>query len=337
MISVSSHVWENMGYRKLDESESLRGSFYRLLIYHIEGFKTDQPIVGPLNHIFEGQFCSLAIGGSVNEACRTLATDELVDDEEEWRKRHSMIGPYLVLKIGPTAEYKTTATHLRNEGNEIWTNGGFDDARAELDELQERIAPLVVSSLTVAFSIAETVFRFVEAVNYGVARDGKRIRDVRFSLSAYAIVSMMIAADEVRTTVLNALGRSSHLDRNVAGFYDLGLKETDPTKQFLLFFITLELLTKTEFAKRYPLIANSISGAMLPKKERNALAHQFSWLQKHALTSLSQQCVDRFQQLRQTRNLIAHGAIVSADPQDVVDVKTLATTIIAAATGFPAR
>lgn len=337
MISVSSHVWESMGYIKVDESESLHGRFCRLLIYHIEGFKMDLPIAGPLYHTLEGQSFSLAVGESVNDACRILSGDALVEDEGDWGKGNGTIGPYLVLKIGPTREYLTTATHVRKDDNEIWTNGGFDEARAELDELQERVASLVVSSLTVAFSSAETAFRLLEAVNYGVARDGERIRDMRFSMSAYAIVSKQIAADEVRATVLDALSRSCHLDRNVAGFYALALNETDPTKQFLLFFISLELLTKTEFARRYPLIANSVSGATLPARDRKMLEHQFCWLQKHVFPRLSQPCVDSFQRLRQRRNLIAHGAIVSAEVQDVIDVKVLAAAVMAAVMGFPSE
>ncbi|WP_320196565.1 hypothetical protein RMR10_025210 (plasmid) [Agrobacterium rosae] len=336
MISVSGHVWESMGYSKLEEGESLHSRFYRLLVYHVEGFATDLPIVGPLNHVLDGQSFVLAIGKSVNNVSRALADEELVEDEDEWRKGNATIGPYLVLKIGPTNEYATTATHVRKVGNEIWTNGGFEEAGKELDKLQNRTASIIISSLTAAFSSNQTAFRSIEAVNYGIARSGERVRDMRFSMSAYAIVSQPIAADEVGAMMLEALTRSSRLDRKVAGFYDLALKETDPTKQFLLFFIALELLTKTEFAARYPVIAQSASGAVLPANERKTLEHQFSWLQRHALMSLSLPCVASFQRLRQRRNLISHGAVVTADVQDVIEAKALAATIIAAVMGFPA-
>lgn len=43
----ASHVWKSMGYSKLDESERLHGLVRRLLIYPIEGFTTDLPIIGP--------------------------------------------------------------------------------------------------------------------------------------------------------------------------------------------------------------------------------------------------------------------------------------------------
>lgn len=330
MIRVSNHVWEDMGYSKIEKGGCLHGRFSRLLIYHIEGFKTDQPVVGPLRHVFDGHHYALAIGGSVNETCQALVNDELVEDEVAWRKRNNTIGPYLVLKIGPTGEHELTATHFLRTGNEIWINGGCESATAELDSLQERIGPRLVSSLTIAFSSAHTAFRSIEAVNYGVARSGERLRDMSFSMSGYAIVSEPIAAEEVKARVALALERSSHLDSNVAGFFDLALKETDPTKQFLLFFIALELLTKTEFAKRYPSIASSVISATLPAKKRADLQHQFSWLQKHALTSLSGRCVDSFERLRKVRNRIAHGGIAAPDPQSLAEVKTLATAVLSA-------
>lgn len=331
MISVSSHAWERMGYRKLGEDEVLIGRFSRLLVYHVEGFKIEQAIVGPLNHIFDGEPCTFAIGESVNDLSQILVGDDFVEDEVAWQKGVATIGPYLVIKIGPTAEYATTATHVRKEGDEIWTGGGFERARAELDKMQDRIAPLVVSTLTVAFTSSTTIFRFVAGASYGVAISGERIRDMRFSMNGYAIVSKLIDGNEVLTTVQRALERSCHLDRKVAGFYDLALKEAAATKQFLLFFVTLELLTKIEFTARYPAAVNTGSGAALPKKDRQKLEHQFSWLQKHALTSLSQQCVDRFQRLRKTRNSIAHGVIASVASQDVQDIKTLTTEAIASA------
>ncbi|SCX22703.1 hypothetical protein DSM25558_3198 [Agrobacterium sp. DSM 25558] len=116
-------------------------------------------------------------------------------------KGNGTIGPYLVFKIGPTEEYGTTATHSRKDGNEIWTNGGFEEAMAELDDIQDRIAPLVFSSLTVAFSSAQTVFRLIEAVNYGFIRRGDRLCDMSFSISVCAIVSKPIAADDVKAIV----------------------------------------------------------------------------------------------------------------------------------------
>ncbi|ACM39279.1 hypothetical protein Avi_9528 (plasmid) [Allorhizobium ampelinum S4] len=337
MIRLSGHSLESMGFSKLDKGDRLYGRFCRLLIYHIEGFRIDQPVIGPLSYIFEGHSCILAIGGSVNQACKVLVDDELVEDEDEWRKKNGTIGPYLVLKIGPSKEYATTATHSRKDGNGIWTNGGFEEARVELDGIQDSVAPRVVSSLTVAFSSAETAFRAVEAANFGLARSGERLRDMSFSMSAYAIVSKPIAADEVKATVLDALRHSFCLDRKVAGFYDLALKETDPTKQFLLFFIALELLTKTEFATRYPSVANSVSAATIPANDRKKLEHQFSWLQKNVLTSLPQQCVDSFQRLRKLRNLITHGGIASPEPQSLGEVKLLATTILSSVMTLPER
>jgi hypothetical protein len=105
----------------------------------------------------------------------------------------------------------------------------------------------------------------------------------------------------------------------------------------LFFFIALELLTKMEFATRYPLVATSVSGAALPANERKMLEHQFSWLQRHALTPLPRSSVDSFQRLRQTRNPIAHGAIVSADVQDVIEVMAIAATVIAVVMAFPVQ
>lgn len=328
MIRASNHFWEGMGYSKIEEGGCLHGRFCRLLIYHIEGFKMDQPIVGPLSPVIEGHHYTLAIGASVNETCRALVNDELVEDEAAWRKGNNTIGPYLVLKIGPTDEHELTATHFLRSGNEIWINGGCESATAELDRLQERVGPRLVSSLTIAFSNARTVFRSIEAVNYGVERSGERLRDMSVSVAAYAIVSEPISAEEVEARVTAALKRSSHLDCNVAGFFDLALKETDPTKQFLLFFIALELLTKTEFSRRYASIASSVASASLPAKKKRELQDQFSWLQKHALTTLSDQCVARFERLRKVRNLIAHGGIASPDPHSLEEVKILATAAL---------
>lgn len=328
MIRMVDQIWEDAGYARIEEGGRLRGRFYRLLIYHIEGFKIDLPIVGPVSDVFEGHHFTLAIGGSVNETCQTLVNDELVEDEAAWRKENNTIGPYLVLKIGPTDEHKLTATHFQKNGDEIWINGGCESATAELDRLQERVGPRLVCGLTIAFSSAHTAFRLIEAVNYGRARSGERLRDMSFSMTAYAIVSEPITAEEVKARVVAALRRSSHLDGNVAAFYDLALKETDPTKQFLLFFIALELLTKTEFFKRYPSIASSVTSATLPAKKKGELQHQFSWLQKHALTTLSDQCVDRFERLRKVRNLIAHGGIASPDPQSLEEAKLLATAVL---------
>ncbi|NSZ87631.1 hypothetical protein G6L98_26010 [Agrobacterium tumefaciens] len=328
MIRMVDQIWEDAGYSRIEEGGHLRGRFCRLLIYHIEGFKTDLPIVGPLSHVIDGHHYTLAIGGSVNETCRALVNDELVEDEALWRKGNNTIGPYLVLKIGPTDEHELMATHFLRSGNEIWINGGCESATAELDQLHERVGPRVVSSLAIAFSSEHTVFRSIEAMNYGHATSGEQLRDMSFSMTAYAIVSKPIAAEEVRARVTAALERSSQLDRNVAGFFDLALKETDPTKQFLLFFIALELLTKTEFSKHYPSIVSSVSSATLPPKKKRELQNQFSWLREHALTTLSDQCVARFERLRKVRNLIAHGGIASPDPQSLEEVKILATAVL---------
>lgn len=132
---------------------------------------------------------------------------------------------------------------------------------------------------------------------------------------------------------------AASLDPRVARFFQLGLRDQDDLKQFLYYFLAIEIEVHRVFGT-VPLAQHVTNGAALDPRVSKSLAlllqnrdnwtnlaDRFVWCVASVWKHLSDNDIEEFKKLKKVRDGIAHGDIMTPDHATVIGAQRLAKKI----------
>lgn len=312
-----------MGFRQLAAEETVRAKFVSLAVFAIEGITVASAEVASTT--IKNQECRLVLARSVNDACRTLLSDDYIDNEPEWAEDKKCCGPYLMAMFGPTQEYTASSGHIKEEENgDITTYDCFPAAKSLLRDIANDTLPELLTSLTCNLFTPGQHFRIrvIENTICGTTSDNRRLHDIRLSMSATGFSPVEMSSERVQASLAATITLASRLNIKVARFFNLALFEEDDLKRFLYFFLALEVQTHVTFSginhssqinsfiPSITVVGQSAVG-LLQRHTDNMknLRDRFIWCALCSWTSIADSDVTEFKRLKNIRDKIAHGSI----------------------------
>jgi len=335
---LSRSAIEAMGFTSIPIHDPIEAESHRLNIFEARGIQLSEGVVVSTQGLVDGVQFGIAGGHSVNEVCRALWDEGYPEDEASWRKEHNCSPPYLVVRFGPTAPYKATTGHEKASGETILTYDSFSSAREEIAQVEARALPAIELALARAFADGRHPVRFIpiDRITYGLTSDGKTLHDVRITGHAHGDVSAPMDESELMNRPAFVSKSSGELSPRVARFFQLGSHDEDDLKQFLYYFLAIEIEVHRVFksvprvdhlangADLNPRVAMSLRKVLEDRDENWAnLAERFVWCVASVWDHLGDDDVTEFRRMKKTRDRIAHGDIASPDRADVVAAERL--------------
>lgn len=340
-MPLSSYAIEQMGFRRRLPEESIAAEFHSLVVYEVQGINLENDVLEIDGAVGDAPY-KLALASSINAACRKLLSDDLSDDEDQWKAEHKCTPPFILIHIGPTTRHSMTGDYLKVEPSSTVTYEGFIPARIELRGLETAILPSVMSALTCAFSTFENSVKFRKLTRQVFGRTPERgiLHDFGIEFSGSAYVSRRISSQDAAKYLKRTQALASTISPKVSRFFHLALEEDDRLKRFLYFFLTIERQTHSVFASvdhsnhiarivQTPERARAASLDFFERQlERSTpLRERFIWCTLSVWTHLSDADVETFTRLKKVRDEIAHGKLAAPPYDDVVAVERLATKL----------
>ena len=343
MASLSKHVLEAMGFQVRLPDSTLAAVFHSLRVYEVQGIVLDYQSIEPISGSVQGVAYTLSIGSSVNAICRTIMSEDYTDSEQDWQKEHRCSPPYLIVHLGPTTKHDAPpAITLKTMARPLQHTTAFFHARAELQKIEDKVLPSLVSALSCAFSSNDQHVRFapVDHAIVGITDDCRTVLDFRIEISAAAYVSSKLDRTQIKSKLFAAIKTADSMDPKVARFFQLALEETDPLKKFLYFFLAIEIETHAAFAK----IDHSTRLSMLigvpdrvaestleffdgQRKRWTSLGDRFVWCVLCIWPHLNDADVVEFKRIKKVRNEITHGSIAAPPHWAVAGAEKIATKL----------
>lgn len=340
-MMLSTYAIELMGFTPIPPGVTIEAAFHSLHVFEVRGFTMKEGGVVSMKSSASGTDYTLAVGGSVNEICSTLVGGKYAEDEGTWAKEHKCTSPYAVVHFGPTSLHVVTKGHAKNEGGEIITYCTFGAARDELRKLETKTLPSIEMAMACAFS-SETrnvQFKPVDRTVFGITPGNVTVHDLQITGSVDAYASTPFTSAEIESGVKSAVSLAGSVDPRVSQFFQLGLRDGDALKQFLYYFLAIEIEVHRIFRTIPPAthvkngatldarISTSLARLIESRDNWTNLADRFVWCVVSVWKHLSDGDVVVFKQLKKVRDGIAHGDIASPDAASVVAVQKLAKKI----------
>lgn len=342
MANLSTHVLEAMGFRRLSEGESLSAAFYSLYIYELQGIEIEEDeseCVIRAQSAVCGIPYEIAIGTSVNTLTQSIIKDNLVEDETKWQKDQKCKPPFVLIHIGPTSEYAISGEFVKIEDSTVTTYKGFIPVRSEIQEMEKKVIPSLISALTCSLGQSRNhlKLRKIECHAFGITSSGMFLHDVIINFQASIYTSDRLKLSEIEEKVRRANILAASINPKISRLFSLALEEEDLLKRFLYFFLVIEQQTHLSFGamdheKYLSEIIQSpdrvqASSTIFFKKQREhwkTLKDRFIWCALSIWTHLDDSDIEVFEYLKKTRDKIAHGEILSPPDDAVREIEKLA-------------
>jgi hypothetical protein len=319
-----------MGFKEVVPEGAIRARFTSITVFEARGITVADGLTPTTSGKAGGLEYRVAMGASVNAACLALVADDFAESEEEWRKEVKSNGPFALVAVGPTAMVSCTAGRsMRAPDGTLVTYDCFPHVREELKAMEKRVLPPVVSALTCAFNAPDRYvqFRRLARASAGITPESTTVQDMRVEIRAEGYASRALDADSLSRGLQAVSDRASHLNQRAAGFFALGVAETDQLKKFLYFFLSLEIETHAVFGKikHRALLQSAVvehqaartTTISLLERQVTGLGNlldRFAWCSASRWHHLSDDDVETFKRLKDARDAIAHGR-ASEPPQ----------------------
>lgn len=345
MPSLSKALLNDMGFSENPAALQLEAAFYGLYVFQVRGVQVqDEPdaLAGP---IAVGSDCALAFGLGVNRLSRLLGCPDFDENEDAWTKERRVTGPLVMVRLGPTRNFKSTSSLAKWSGDRWETYEAFSAAKDELAHLASVRLPSIFSSLVVSLSRSgqHVAVAEVQRAVFGVALDGSVILDVRVDVRAHASVSHPRKFEETKSDVAAAAAISERIAPTSAQFLALGLRESDPVKAFLYLFLAVETTTHQCFAEVRGLATvdrlsrcaariekgAAVLSALSEDDRYRTLRARFIWCAVLSWEHISDDEVTAFSALLRVRHELAHGARMAPDEAHVRAIRRLVLTLFA--------
>lgn len=306
------------------DADEISVSFTSITVYEARGIALEPSITEVSRGKAAGVDYRLAVSASVNEACMALIADVFTDNEEDWKKENKLVGPFVLVQLGPTDECRCTSGRLKiEEDGSITTYDCFPSVRAEFVRLESRVLPPIVSALTCVLNeeARYVALRKIERASVGHTTAGVVVHDIRMELRAEMYTAYNLANPLLAEKLDIAKNLTSALNPKASRFFALGLAEEDQLKRFLYFFLALEVETHAVFGRldHAAAIKKLFDGAPVHGESTAKLLQaqvvglrnlydRFVWCASCAWPKLDESDLVRFKALKDARDDIAHGS-----------------------------
>lgn len=329
-INFFSAAMKAMGFRKLQDAEEISATFSSITVYEARGIALAPGVTEVIESQVLGFNYQLAVSASVNEACTALYGDNFTDNEEDWKKQNKTNGPFILVQLGPTGEYKCTNGHINiEEDGSVTTYDCFPDAKEKLKHLESKALSPIISALTCVLN-EETRYvalRKIERASVGRTIAGVVVRDIRMEFQAEAYGSYNLSAPQLTEKLDIAKNLTSVLNSKASRLFALALAEEDQLKRFLYFFLALEVETHAVFGRidHAAGLTKMLDGAHMPGESTVKLLQtqvdklknlydRFVWCASCKWPNVKESDLAQFKLLKKARDDIAHGS-ASEPPQ----------------------
>lgn len=167
------------------------------------------------------------------------------------------------------------------------------------------------------------------------------MRDIKFTLKGEAYVSQKISTEEVVSKIDEALSLYGTLHPKVGYFFHLALQESDVLKQFIYYFLVIEIYTHQTFKKldynasisqlnNIPQrIESSVTEFFIDRQvESKNLSQRFIWCAILKWHEISDADITQFKNIKKFRDRIFHGEEVVESALPVGYAKKLALKLL---------
>lgn len=318
------------GFRPLQTGESIEASFTSVSVYEARGVTLQPGTIKLTDGAVDGVNYRIGVGAGLNDTCMALKNDVYVDDEDKWKKERKCSGPFVLIELGPTHVYAITAGHVKTENDgSATTFESFPNLTSDLAALEAAALPQIVTSLTCLLGEPnrQVELRKIDRVSTGQTKTGQALRDIRFQFSGTAYVSQGLPDSQLATNLRAVPTLAAKLNAKAARFFALGLGEDDELKQFLYFFLALEVETHAVFARidhgtavetlvghTVPLQLATVALLQRQANQLRTLFDRFVWCATCVWPDIDDDDVELFRKLKAARDGIAHGSF-SEPPQ----------------------
>lgn len=187
---------------------------------------------------------------------------------------------------------------------------------------ESKIIPQLIASLSVHLSFLNERIRFKPILRetYGKTKSGESIQDIRMEFSLKMLSSKDVNSAEVKKRIQDSLKLYNQLDSKVSSFLHAALEEADRLKQFLNFFLVLEIYTHRVFQtidfQNYVMEVNNIPDRIQVSGEKFFLERQaesknllqrFHWCALLVWEKIDDKDIEDFKSIKKIRDRITHG------------------------------
>lgn len=343
-MGLSNYALETMGFDKIPKGNPIEARFHSLNLYEVRGITaTCESVLNPEVLRRSTPHVAATIGCSPNSVCQVLTGDDFTDNEEEWLKEKKTTPPYMMVLTSLPNSTICESGYWKNESGKIITHDCFTSSKEELVQLEKEKTTSFVTALTATLSTPENSVSFIpiSRIVYGITPDKLTIHDVRFTASAEIYVSKAFSMEEVISGVEAALTASDKIHSKVGFFFDLAVRESDPLKKFLYYFLVIEVHTHQVFkGLDYPSSFSDVNNVperieseatnllLNYQKDAKNLTHRFIWCSLLAWKDITDKDITQFKDIKKLRDRIYHGEDVDMKALPFNQAKKLAIKII---------
>ena len=342
---LTNYALETMGFSEYPDSDVLKIQFGIVRVYSVQGinFSPDSPTT--LSSVVEfGENCTSVISNSLNEACRILTGENLVDeDEDQWIEKKKVKPPFAlvhfkefqtrILKGGRRKEY---------EGS-IIAYDAFPDGKADIKKWEKESLPNVVTALVVNLSTLERPVNLIpiERAISGTTTDGVTVFDIKMTGNANLIVSSGKTSTDINESLSMSCETFNALEYKTSRHFYSALNEKDRLKQFLSYFLFIERTTHGQF-KKLNYESDVITAFNIPQRlhetgklffeerfnDSKNLAQRFRWCAILAWHHLDDKDVADFFEIKKIRDKLTHGEDISEADLPIEKSRLLASKML---------
>src|SRR5699024_8685873 len=223
----------------------------------------------------------------------------------------------------------------RMEGN-LLTYNCFPEAKQAIKDLENKIIPSLILSLTVQLSEIGKAARF-NLIDHGVyakTNENETLVDIHVKSTARGCVSRSIS--EIKNKVAEALKQYSRFEPKVATLLYSALTEKDKLRKFLSLYQSLEIHIHKTFAQinfkkhvddvsSYPERLNETSREFFIQRHADSktLTQRFIWCAMLQWDKIKDLDVKKFKEIKKSRDRLSHGEQISESSLPINDLENL--------------
>ena len=342
MANFAVHVLEKAGFRKTIEKGSLTAHFFSVTVYEARGVTLPDGFVQTQRSHVAGSDYRIAFAQRINAGCQSLIGNDFTGSESDWQEMVESKGPFVLVAVELPEMIECEAGKMMfMEDGSIQTYDSFPSIRDRLKQLDNRVLPPVLSSVTIVLNNSghKVALRKLDQACIGQTSDGTMIRDISFGTHGELTAIRALGEEQAVKDLEASVERAQKIHPDVAKYFALGADEADHLKKFVFFFLSLEIKTLKDFDKiKHPFnllcndtIALHPSIAELINRDIVNWTNLFDMFVLCATcvwTNLTEDDIKIFKNLKTTRNSIAHGRMSEPPPEEVRQAELLAHKIL---------
>lgn len=344
IMPITEHGIKALGFTEIPAGTKIEAVFNSVRIYKVDGIRIEEPTAESFADLsYQSSEFSFSFGNSINSLFRNICGDDYVDDEFAWEKEKKVKPPYFIVHFRIDEPYFCSSGYMKRKEDKLYTYGCFTDAKWALKDIEKKIVPHLISSLTVQLSRihGSTQFRLMECLVYGETSKGETLFDMQFEFFASGTKVKAISPKEIKDTINDSIEQYLKFEPRVGSLFYLGLSEKDRFKKFLIYFQALEIYThktfnQIDFGKHIyeisppPIRLEETARQFYIERQSESknLNQRFMWCAILKWNNLDDSDVLKFKEIKKHRDELSHGENISESDLPVEDLENLLLKIL---------